>query len=31
VGGVGDIVKLGLSYYKELIVASGHSAYSLLP
>lgn len=31
VGGVEDIVKLGLSYYKELIVASGNSAYSLLP
>ena len=29
VGGVEDIVKLGLSYHRELIVASGNSAYSL--
>jgi hypothetical protein len=31
VGGVTDIVKLGLSFYKELIVASGNSAYGLKP
>ena len=30
-GGVSDIAKLGLSYFQELIVASGNSAYSLLP
>ena len=29
VGGVGDIVKLGLSNGRKLIVASGNSAYSL--
>jgi outer membrane protein assembly factor BamB len=28
-GGVEDIAKIGLSYHKELIVASGNSAYSL--
>jgi hypothetical protein len=31
VGGTEDIVKLGLSYSKELIAGSGNSAYSLLP
>ena len=31
VGGASDIVKLGVSYWRELIVASGNSAYSLRP
>ena len=31
VGGATDIVKLGVSYWRELIVASGNSAYSLRP